>query len=184
MVTNPAIGLCTKDEKKPENFDKSPMETYRSIHKTIHEVSADLDRFHFNKAVARIRELTNAVACLDGQDAGASWVHRQGLETVVRLIGPMMPHLAEELWSTLGHDTILTETPWPIADKSLLEDDHITIAVQVNGKLRGTLEVVTNCDKTTIEEQALALDGVVAIIGENPVRKIIVIPNRIVNIVV
>ena len=72
---------------------------------------------------------------------GASWVLRQGFETIVCLIGPMMPHIAEELWQQLGHDIMLTDTPWPIVNKNLLIEANSTIAVQVNGKLKGTIEL-------------------------------------------
>ena len=116
---------------------------HRAIHKAIDATTGDLDRFHFNRAVARIRELTNELARLgdEGEGSAAAWVMRAGLETVARLIGPMTPHIAEELWQVLGHAVLLADTPWPEAQADLLNDDTVTVAVQVNGKLRGTLEL-------------------------------------------
>jgi len=184
MVANPPFALAEIGSAVPDTLDQSVMMTRRAIHKTINGVSGDLDKFHFNKAVARIRELTNDISALSADAAGAAWVLREGLEAVVCLIGPMMPHMGEELWKTLGHKTILTETPWPVVDQSLLIDDMVTIAVQVNGKLRGTLDLVKDCDRVEAEAQALALDTVVLAMSGKPSKKVIVIPNRIVNIVV
>ncbi len=87
----------------------------RQIHKTIAAVTDDLDKFRFNRAVARIRELTNALEDLPAGEPGAGAVLREGLETATRLLGPMMPHLAEEMWQTLGHQGLIADAPWPIA---------------------------------------------------------------------
>ncbi|MBY0431645.1 MAG: class I tRNA ligase family protein, partial [Rhodospirillales bacterium] len=156
----------------------------RQVHKTIAAVTEDLDRFHFNKAVARIRELTNILGDLPAAEDGAGWVYREGMETVTLLIGPMMPHLAEEMWRLLGHDGMLAEARWPKAEADLLVDSTVNLAVQVNGKMRGTVVVPMNADQKTAETAALALDTVQAAISGKPVRKIILVPNRIVNVVV
>ncbi len=156
---------------------------HRAIHKTIAAVSNDLDRFHFNKAVARVRELTNVIEDL-GRDAdGAPWVRRQGVEAVVRLMGPIMPHLAHELWRELGHETLLTDAPWPVFDPLLLADATVTVAVQVNGKLRGTLDIAADSDAGDVERCALALPNVTKAVGDKAIRKVVVVPNRIVNVV-
>ncbi len=156
----------------------------KQVHRTIDSVSEALERFHFNGAIARIRELTNGVSDLDGDDDAARAARRLGVETVVRLIGPMMPHLAEELWQRLGHDTLLADTPWPQADSSLLVDDTVTIAVQVNGKKRDQMNIARGAGKEATEKAALALDGVRRHIEGRAVRKVIVVPDRIVNVVV
>lgn len=93
------------------------------------------------KAVARVRELSNSIADLPTKQDGAAWVLRFGLETVARLITLMMPHLAEELWKTLGNTTLLAQTLWPEFDPALLSEDSVTVAVQINGKLRTTIGV-------------------------------------------
>jgi leucyl-tRNA synthetase len=159
--------------------DDGAVKIRRQIHKTIALVSEDLDRFHFNKAVARIRELTNALS-----DGATGWALREGLEAVVLLMAPMMPHLAEELWTELGHDTLVSDTPWPVADAALLVEDSVTIAVQVNGKLRTTIELPKDADSKLAEETALAQDAVIAAMSGKTPRKVVVVPNRIVNVVV
>ena len=155
----------------------------RATHKTIAAVTDDLDKFRFNRAVARIRELTNALEELPAPADGAPEVLREGLETLARLLGPMMPHLAGEMWQTLGGEGLLAEQPWPVADPQLTRDEQVTIAVQVNGKLRGTLEIQRDLDKRAVEEAALALPQVSRWLEDRPPRKVIVVPNRIVNIV-
>jgi leucyl-tRNA synthetase len=154
----------------------------RLTHKTVHQVGEDLDRFHFNKAVARIREFSNFIGEFDAKPE-FGWVLREALEALVRLIGPMMPHLAEELWSQLGHTKLLAEAPWPIVDPSLLTEDSVTIAVQLNGKLKGTIELAKDCPQAEAEKAALEVAGIVAGLAGKPPRKVIVVPNRIVNVV-
>jgi len=184
MISSPALKPTSPGSNQPPSLGETAMALHRMAHKTVHAVSIDLDKFHFNKAVARIRELTNEVDKLNADDAGADWVLREALETIVRLIGPMVPHIGEELWKTLGHEVILAEMPWPDVDESLLEDDMVTVAVQVNGKLRGTLELEKDHDKAKTEAIALELETVVSAMNGSPAKKIVVIPNRIVNIVV
>ena len=184
MVDAPKTPLAAPDTPQPAALTEAGLQFVRLIHKTIAAVSDDLDRFHFNKAVARIRELSNAADELDGSGADDAWVARSALETIVRLLGPMVPHLGEELWRLLGHDTLLVETPWPEADPVYLVDDSVTVGVQVNGKLRGTLELAKDCDPAVAEAEALRIGNVViAMEGKTP-RKVIVIPNRIINVVV
>jgi leucyl-tRNA synthetase len=155
----------------------------RQIHKTIDGVTDDLETFHFNRAVARVHELVNALGELTGDDEPTLWVRREGFEVVVKLIGPMMPHLAEELWSRLGHQVLLAEAPWPAADGALTVDETVTVAVQVNGKLRGTIELPRDAEREAAEAAALAVSAVVAAIGDRKVARIIFIPNRIINVV-
>jgi len=155
----------------------------RKIHKTIHEMTQDLERFHFNKAVARMRELSNALDAF-AAEKGDGKVLREGLETLVRLMSPMMPHIAEELWQQLGHKTYLVDTRWPEADPALLANDTVTVAIQVNGKLRVAIQLPKDIAQKDAEQAALAEPAVQkAMEGKSP-RKIIVVPNRIVNVVV
>ncbi len=99
------------------------------------------------------------------------------------LLGPMMPHLAETGWRALGHETLVAQSPWPVADAALVQADSVTIAVQINGKLRGTIHVAREADEKTLREAAFALDGVKrALDGKEP-RRVIIVPGRIVNIV-
>ena len=184
MISEPNVQLCPLGAAKPETFDVAVFETYRLTHKTIAGLTEDLEHFHFNKAVARIRELSNTLETLNPKQVGADWVMRFGLETLICLIAPMTPHIAEEAWYQLGHKTLLTDTPWPDADKSLLVDETLTIGVQVNGKMRATLELPVDCDRDIAEQQALKLPNVLVAMAGKPPQKVIVVPNRIINIVI
>ncbi len=183
LVLAPAVPLPPVGTPAPDNFGPQADKARRQIHKAVAAVSDDLERFHFNKAVARIRELTNLLAELAPDEAGAPWVLRHGLETAVQLFGPMIPHLCEELWQALGHEVLLIDSPWPEADPSLLTEDTVTVAVQVNGKLRGTIELPVDVDKAAAERAALALPTVAQYLQGRAPKKVIVVPNRIVNVV-
>ena len=100
------------------------------------------------------------------------------------MIGPLMPHLAEEMWHALGHTNLIADTAWPVVDAGMLVEDTITIAVQVNGKLRGTIDVAKDADKESVEQSALMLENVQSFIEGKEVRKVIVVPNKIVNVVI
>ena len=180
----PGTFLATIGVTRPDALGEHSQAVLKIIHRTIVAVSDDLDKFHFNRAVARIRELTNELEDLSPEEEGADWVMRQGLETAVYLIGPMMSHLAEELWHSLGHQTLLADTPWPEAEADQLVEKNVTVAVQVNGKLRGTLDLPKDSDDQTAETGALALENVSAAIAGKPIRKVIIVPNRIINVVV
>lgn len=170
------------DNNKPVDFSKSAAELRKITHKTIIAVTGDIENFHYNKAVANIHQLSNALAGkVDGE--GAGWAKLECAKVLVQIIGPMMPHLSEELWLALGHDGLLADTAWPIADTDLAEDDRLTIAVQVMGKLRDTIELPKSCDKDLAEQTALASTKVQRAIEGKTIRKIIVVPDRIVNIV-
>ena len=186
LVIEPAAPLAPRDAPRPAAFGASARALRRAIHKAIHATTGDLERFHFNRAVARIRELSNDIAKLDETDLGddIAWAHREALEALVRLIGPMTPHIGEELWRALGHDALLADTPWPEADPALLGDEVVTIAIQVNGKLRGRIDLARDSAQAEAEAAALAQHSVKRVIGDRPVRRVIVVPNRIVNVVV
>ncbi|MGH6982979.1 MAG: leucine--tRNA ligase [Stellaceae bacterium] len=165
----------------PAKLATADQELRRVTHQTVALVTDDLDKFRFNRAVARIRELTNAIEA--APDAAAAVV-REALEAAVRLIGPMMPHLAEALWNALGHQRLLADEPWPKADAALAVAETVTLAVQVNGKLRGTIEMPRDVGEADARQAALALPNVITALGGKMPRKTIVVPNRIVNVVV
>jgi leucyl-tRNA synthetase len=184
MITEPPVELPAPGTPAPATLSPKADAARRAIHKTIVAVSDDLEKFHFNKAVARIRELTNTLGDLGGKGEGEGFVLREGCETVIKLIGPMMPHLGEELWRQLGHDTLLIDTPWPEADPALTVDESVTVAVQVNGKLRATLALPRDMAKDAAEAAALGDANVQRALEGKPVRKIVVVPNRVINVVV
>ncbi len=167
----------------PEKLDAAVLTVVRQIHRAIATVGDDIEKFRFNSAVARIRELTNAIATLDRTLDGADAVYRFGILTVAQLINPLMPHLAEEIWQSLGKKTILAKAPWPTFDPAMLEENTMTLAVQVNGKLRGTITMATDADKSACEAAALALPAVQKQLDGQAPRKVIVVPKKIVNIV-
>jgi leucyl-tRNA synthetase len=157
--------------------------TRRLIHRTMAQVSEAYERFHFNGAVAKIRELSNALEELDASHAQESGVFRDGVEILTQLIAPMLPHIAEEMWETLGHKKLLVETTWPKPDPALLIDNTVTIAVQVNGKLRATITLARDLPGPDVEAAALAEESVKRALDNKPPKKVIVVPNRIVNVV-
>ncbi len=161
----------------PETDDASTA-LRRATHAAIKGVTGDLEAFHFNRAVARVHELVNTLS-----EASPGAALREGLEAVTLLVGPMMPHLAEELWSMLGAEGLVVEAPWPAADEALLVEESVKLAVQVRGKMRGTLEVARDAGQPEIEALALALPTVTAALGGDAVKKVIYVPNRIINII-
>ena len=162
------------------------LELRRVTHKAIAGITDDIEKFRFNRGVARLYEFANALAEVkdtDLADAAGLAARREALDALVLLIGPMMPHLAEELWQRLGHARLVAETDWPLADPALVVDDTVTIAVQVNGKLRATLHLPRDLDKAAAEQAALADAAVQKSLEGKPVKKVIVVPNRIINVV-
>ena len=183
-VAQVSDGLVPVGAPQPQEMSEAGMATRRVIHKSIDGVSQDLEQFRFNRAVARVHELSNALAELAGEGVGERWVLREGYETLARLAAPMMPHLAEELWRQLGHASLLVDEPWPLADATLLLDDTVTVAVQVNGKLRGTLALPRDTARPAAEEAALALPAVARALEGRSVRRVILVPNRVINVVI
>ncbi len=158
----------------------------QATHRTIAAVTEALEGFAFNVAVARIHEFANAIADAEPAEApGMGAARREALEAIARLSAPMMPHLAEEVWTLLrpGEAALVADLPWLEADAALLKAETITLAVQVLGKLRGTIEVPADADEATIFAAAEAEENVARTIAGRPIRKRIHVPGRIVNFV-
>ncbi|MEM9146235.1 MAG: leucine--tRNA ligase [Pseudomonadota bacterium] len=155
----------------------------KATHKTVAGVTADIEGFAFNKAIARIYEFANAIGKASGAGADLDWARREAFEALARLINPMTPHIAEELWARLGYETMLVDTPWPHWDEDLARDDVITLPIQVNGKKRAELSVARDAAKDEIERLALDDPTVVRFLEGKPPKKVIVVPGRIVNVV-
>jgi leucyl-tRNA synthetase len=139
--------------------------------------ASDIEALSFNKAVARIYELTSAI-----EKAAPSASRSQAIRTLLLLVAPMMPHLAEEAWANVG-DGLIADAAWPAFDPALLVEDEVTVAVQVKGKLRDTLTVAKGTAKEELEALALASDKVQRALEGAPVKKVIVVPDRLVNLV-
>ena len=166
------------------NVSGDAAELRRKIHQTIKKVSEDIDgNFHFNTAIAAVMELVNAIYAYKDK-ANNPGVVREALETTVALLNPFVPHICEELWQILGHQQGVETSGWPEWDESALVTAEITMVVQVNGKVRGKITIAVDSDKETIETEALAEPNVQRFIAEKQVRKLIVVPGRLVNIVV
>ena len=150
----------------------------RKLHRTVAAVGAAIDGLQFNKAVAQLYELVSAI-----EKAGPSADRDGAVQTLVRLVSPMAPHLAEECWALVGGEGLAADAEWPDFDPALLVDDEVTVAVQVNGKLRDTLSAPRGLDRPALEALALASDKVQRQLAGATPRKVIVVPDRLVNIV-
>jgi leucyl-tRNA synthetase len=161
----------------------------RDAHKAIDRVTKAIEELRFNSAVAYIYTLVNLLEAAVREGAGGAATPealaalREAAEILVRIVAPMMPHLAEESWAILGHKTLVAEEPWPKADPALLLEETVTIAVQVNGKRRDELTIARDAAKEDIEAAALKLDNVVRAIGGRKIKKVVVVPQRVINVV-
>jgi leucyl-tRNA synthetase len=150
----------------------------RATHRTIAGITADIDALTFNKAVARVFELLGMI-----EKAPPSASRTAAVETLLRLAAPMVPHLAEEAWAALGKTGLIADADWPVADPALLVDDMVTLAIQVNGKLRDTLVIAKGADRADVEAAVLALDKVQRALDGAVPKKVVVVPDRLVNLV-
>lgn len=183
MIIEQKDTLPTADTPLPAKFSDEASELRSATHKTIAGVAKSIEAFAVNKAVAQIRELSNAISAFKPANDSDHWALREAFETLIKLFGPMMPHLAEELWQQLGHETLLAESPWPEADESLLTDDTVTIGVQVNGKVRAQITLSPDASEDDARETALSEDNVKKFVEGKEIRKFIYVPGKIVNVV-
>ncbi|MGW8278609.1 leucine--tRNA ligase [Sphingomonas aurantiaca] len=147
-------------------------------HRTTVGIESDINALQFNKAVARLYSLCSAI-----EKAPPSADREEAVRTLLLLVSPMVPHVAEEAWATAGNDGLIADAAWPIVDPAMLVDDEVTIAVQVNGKLRDTLVFPKGAPKDAVEAAALASEKIVRLLEGKAPRKVIVVPDRLVNIV-
>jgi leucyl-tRNA synthetase len=150
----------------------------RKLHQTIAGVAEDIEALSFNKAVAKLYELVAAI-----EKAAPSASRSNAVRVLMRLVAPMVPHVAEEAWAAAGHDGLVADADWPQVDPALLVEDEVTIAIQVNGKLRDTLTLPKGTDRAATEAAALASDKVVRLLEGRTPKKVIVVPDRLVNLV-
>jgi leucyl-tRNA synthetase len=173
----------------PKDFSPTAMDIRRAVHMSLIRIEEDLERLRFNRAVAQVHDLANklsaAIGAVESENIAPEIraAFREAADILVLMVSPMMPHLAEECWALLGHADLAAEQAWPIADRELVVEDTIEIPVQVNGRKRADLVVRRDADKVAIEEAALALDPVRRALDGKPVKKVIIVPQRIVNVV-
>jgi leucyl-tRNA synthetase len=174
----------------PAEIGPAALDVRKATHRAIAFVSESIERLRFNTAIARIREfaneLTAALDKIEDANVGAdlAFAFREAAEALVLLIAPMTPHVAEECWADLGHRSLVATTPWPKADPTLVAQELISLPVQVNGKKRGEILVAHDASEETIREEALKQDGVLRAMEGKPLKKFILVPKRIVNVVV
>jgi leucyl-tRNA synthetase len=180
-----AVEVYEKGANQAGGEHKNALDLRRRTHQTIAQITHDIEQFHFNKAVARIREMSNAMEdeAKAEKSTALDFALGEAAVTLIHLIQPLAPHFAEEIWQQLGHKDTLISRPWPKADPALCAQDEITIAVQVNGKLRATITVAPDASKEALEALALSQKNVQDFIQGKEVKKIIVVPGKIVNVV-
>jgi leucyl-tRNA synthetase len=194
LVNEVAELAGTESEPLSADLGEASLALRKAAHRALATAEDDIERLRFNRAVAQIYELANALQAAvggarqaheagEGLSADMRFALQEAASVMVQLAAPMMPHLAEECWQTLGYSTLVAETPWPTADKALLVEDVITLPVQINGKRRADVTVPRDADRETVEAAVLALEAVQRATDGRPVKKIIVVPQRIVNVV-
>jgi leucyl-tRNA synthetase len=169
--------------------DAGVAELRKVVHRTVANVGGEIEGLRFNRAVAQIYELSNAIAKFSQSVASSVSpaqrdAFREAVERLVQLVAPMMPHLAETCWAALGKAGLVVDAPWPVADQSLLVDTTVVLPVQVNGKRRGEITVPVGAAKELVEQEVLSLEAVARMLDGKPPKKLVIVPDRIVNVVI
>lgn len=172
----------------PATLDGSSRILHRKIHQTIHKFSTDIENdFHFNTCISSVMELMNTLSAHGGEPSenkAHPAVVRFAIETIIKLLYPMVPHVCAELWQITGHSDPLDTQTWPVADPEAAKEDELTIVVQICGKVRNRLQVPAGTDEEQLKALALGDQRIQKFVGDSPVRKIIVVKDKLVNIVV
>jgi leucyl-tRNA synthetase len=187
LINEAAEAADAAPAARPATFGDDALGLRKAAHGALDKVSGGIGRLHFNVCLAHIREFTNALADVLAKNsrptADLAWAIKEAGLILAQLVAPMMPHLAEECWQVLGQGGLVSETSWPQIERDLLVEDTVTLVVQVNGKKRGEVTVASSAENPEIESAVLALDAVKLALGGKTVRKMIVVPKRIVNVV-
>ena len=175
---------------RPATFSAAAVAIRQAAHGALAKIEDEVERLRFNVCIAAIYELANtlssAIGAIEGPDIpdDLRFAFAEAGDILVHCFAPMMPHLAEECWEVLGHRELVSRSPWPAAERDLLVATHMTLPVQVNGRKRGDLTIERDADQKSIEAAALALDAVRRALDNKPPKKVIIVPQRIVNVVV
>jgi leucyl-tRNA synthetase len=187
LVNESAEAAKTAPAARPASFGAEALALRKAAHGALDKVTGGIERLHFNVCLAHIREFANALAEVLARQEKATpdlgWAICEAAVILTQLFAPMMPHLAEECWQVLGQTGLVSEANWPQIERDLLVEDTMTLVVQVNGKKRGEVTVASAAQNPEIEAAVLALDAVKQALGGNAVRKVIIVPKRIVNVV-
>jgi leucyl-tRNA synthetase len=176
---------------KPETFGAVALGLRRASHGLVAAVAEDIERLRFNVGVAHVHEFANAFgsavaaarAMKDGVPADLAYALTEAADMLVPVVAPMTPHLAEECWAALGHDGLVAEAPWPATEPDLLKQDTVTLPIQINGKKRDDIVVPRAATPAEVEAAVLALESVQRALDGRAPKRIIVVPQRIVNVV-
>jgi len=176
---------------RPAQFSPAATALRKATHQALAKVTDEIEKLHFNVCVAAIYEFANAlntfIGDVDTEDGSigpdARWAMNEAVNILVQLFAPMMPHLAEQCWELLGHKTLVAQARWPEVERALLVEDTLTLPVQINGKKRADVTVPRDAKNADIESAVLALDAVQRILEGKAPKKVIIVPQRIVNVV-
>ncbi|MDP3532356.1 MAG: leucine--tRNA ligase [Alphaproteobacteria bacterium] len=169
----------------PNSFSDHALSLRRMTHKTIQSVTNDIEKFKFNRVVAQIREFTNFLESYNlSQLIDVKWSVKEALDALILMLNPLMPHLAEELWGRINPESKCHDTSWPKFDATLVIDDELPIAIQVNGKLRGSIIIKRDDLEEDVKKRALSHDNVLKTIGDAKIKKVIYVSGRIVNVLI
>ena len=191
LVGEAAEIAATAPSEPPGQFAPTAAALRKATHRALARVTDDIEKLHFNVCVAHIYEFANRISTIIGEIEGAAsdlgpdfrWAMREAVNVLVQLFHPMMPHLAEECWAMLGHDTLVAEAAWPQVERDLLIEHTLTLPVQINGKKRADVTVARDAANADIEAAVLALEAVQKALDGKAPKKVIVVPQRIVNVV-
>jgi leucyl-tRNA synthetase len=183
--TTTAAGDNPGIDPASETLNESQKAMRLKLHQTIKKVSDDYGRrLTFNTAIAANMELLNRVGKFDDKSPTGQAIRQETYESMVLMLAPIIPHLCHQLWQDLGRDGVIIDHPWPQVDEAALVRESIEMVIQVNGKLRGKMQVSAGTDKDGCETMAMNNERVQRFIGDQPVKKVIVVPNKLVNIVI
>jgi leucyl-tRNA synthetase len=188
-MVNDAAGIAkAAPAAKPEKFSDAALKIRKASHGALAKVSLEVEKLHFNVCVAHIYEFANALGAALNENSKApapdvAWAVKEAADILVALFHPMMPHLAEQCWAVLGHDSLVSQSAWPAVEEALLVENTITLPVQINGKKRADITVARDAASGDIEAAVLALETIRHALEGKPPKKVIVVPQRIVNVV-
>ena len=190
LIGDAAEIAASAPASRPGEFGDAALVVRKAAHRALAKVSGEIEKLHFNVCVAHIYEFANVLqtAMSEAGNRGAigpdfAWAVRESANILVQLFHPMMPHLAEESWAALGHDTLVAAEAWPSLEADLLVEETITLPVQINGKKRADITVARDAGTVDIEAAVLALEAVQRALDGKAPKKIIVVPQRIINVV-
>jgi leucyl-tRNA synthetase len=169
----------------PEALTVEQADLRRAVHRTIAKVSDDIGRrYTFNTAIAAVMELLNGVVRFGAESEQDHAVVHEALDAVVLMLSPIVPHICHRLWRVLGHETVVVDEQWPVVDDDAMRVDTLEIVVQVNGKLRARIQTPATATREELEAVALQDENVQRFVADKTVRKVIVVPGKLVNVVV